>query len=268
MIALCPTVSFQIGQLQSLHYRKVEAAVKARESSDGTHRLTRVTTDLELGTIPSASYSQGQQESAPFGSLISVLDEGVIVQSAAFAALPAALRREESEKPKPGYKIVEPECFVLNATPAPGDGVQASSAPDSVSTLVVPAKNQTCVRLDRPPSREDAYRDLCRLLAEEEQFKQSREEIRKNYGDHVANCMTSPVETELARTNWLYEQYRTGDHPCIRADCMCSRSLYGTYNTDLPAKRVIPAKLTWSVGSLMMTSWITILCLGHWTPPN
>ena len=66
--------------------RKVEAAVRARESSDGAprssdgaHRLARVTTELELGTIASASYSQGQQESAPFGSLISVLNEGVTV---------------------------------------------------------------------------------------------------------------------------------------------------------------------------------------------
>ena len=101
------------------------------------------------------------------------------MQSAAFAALPAALQREESEKPKPEYKIVEPECFVLNATPAPGDRVQVSPAPDSVPMLVVPATKQTCVRLDRPPSWEDTYLDLYRLLVEEEQFRQSREEIRK-----------------------------------------------------------------------------------------
>ena len=208
--------------------RKVEAAVRARESSDGkprssdgAHRLARVTTDLELGTIASASYSQGQQGSTSFGSLISVLDEGISVQSAAFAALPAALQREESEKPSPNYNMVEPECFVLDAT----------LAPNHVSTLVAPGTERTCVRLDRPPSREDTHRDLYRLLAEEEQYKKSREEIRTNYGDHVANCMTSPVEHELARTKWLYEQYRTGDHPCIRADCMCSKSLFGTYNT-------------------------------------
>ena len=79
--------------------RNVEAAVKARESADGTHRLHSVTTHLELGTISPANKCKRGSEAV--GSLLSILDEQaeVSVQQAAFAALPSALQREQVAPP-------------------------------------------------------------------------------------------------------------------------------------------------------------------------
>ena len=118
--------------------RSVEAAVKARKTSDGTSSLPSVTTHLELGRISPANKCQRGSEDR--SSLLSMLDEQatVSVQQAAFEALPSALQREQVVQPEQtapvnsDYPIVEPECAVLDASRVS-------------NTMAVPASGNVCV---------------------------------------------------------------------------------------------------------------------------
>ena len=134
-----------------------------------------MTTHLELGTISPANKCQRGSEDR--GSLLSILDEQatVSVQQAAFEALPSALQREQVAQPEQtapvnsNYPIVVPECVVLDAS-----GVS--------NTMAVPASGNVCVILDRPPSREETHARLQQLVADEEEFRRSKESSEKTMG--------------------------------------------------------------------------------------